>query len=153
MFDPTGQLPRDPINVVLDLEGAAKTFVNFLDEAALEELDGPPGEISALTLKELLLTFGGAELSGEGAVEFINEGSAFGPGIPQPVGAITLNLMGGFGLVDKLVAMGLIPAEDGQMAKMMSGMIAKPVGDDELVSELEFTADGGIKANGLPLPF
>lgn len=152
MFDPMGQLPRDALSFVLDLEGLATTFVD-LAQTDFETLESAPGELNALTLNELLLTFGGANLSGTGDVTFKNEGSAYGPGVPQPIGTVTLNLTGAFALLDTLVAMGMLPPEQGQMAKMMSGMIAKPTGDDALTSELEFTPSGSVTANGLPLPF
>lgn len=153
LFDPTGQLPRDPITIALDLSGMATTFMDLTNFEALEEVQAPPGEINAVTINELTVQAAGAELMGAGDLEMINKGSAFGPGVPQPVGKINLELNGAFALIDKLIAMGYLPPEQGQMARMMSGMVARPVGDDQLVSEFEFTRDGGILANGLPLPF
>ena len=68
----------------------------------------------------------------------------------MPVGEVNMDLRGGVGLLDKLVALGLVPQQQGQMVKMMSGMFAVPGGDgtDHLVSKIEMNADGSILANG-----
>jgi hypothetical protein len=41
-----------------------------------------------------------------------------------------------------------VPEDQVMMAQMMMGMFAVPAGDDMLTSTIEFTADGGIFANG-----
>ena len=64
------------------------------------------------------------------------------------VGAVDLQLNGVNGLIDSLVAMGLMPQEQVMGARMMLGMFATSVGDDQLTSRLEVTADGQILANG-----
>lgn len=153
LFDPTGQLPRDPVTVAVDVSASMTTFMDLTDVLAYERLRGAPGEVHDVQINELTVRAAGAELMGAGDLEMINQGSLYGPGVPQPVGKINLELNGAFGLIDKLIAMGFVPPEQGQMARMMSGMVARPVGDDQLVSEFEFTRDGGILANGLPLPF
>ena len=51
-------------------------------------------------------------------------------------------------IVDKLVAMGLIPEDQAMGARMMMGMFAVPSGEDELTSKIEFKEDGGVYANG-----
>ena len=147
MFDPTGQLPREPATVVIDLDGAALMKADiFGDPEAMMALGGPPGELRSLELAELLVSLAGAELTGDGAVTFRNGGP-----VPQPVGTVTLNLTGGFALMDALVALGFIPAEQAAFVRGMSGMVAETVGEDALRSVIEFTETGGITANGLPL--
>ena len=71
------------------------------------------------------------------------------PGMPKPVGAVNVALEGGNGLMDKLVAMGLLPEEQAMGARMMMGLFAVP-GDapDTLKSKVEFTEDGQVLANG-----
>lgn len=147
LFDPTGQLPRDPATIILDLTGKATLFVDiFSDPEVMAELKGPPGELNGLTLEQLKITFAGADLDGTGDVTFLNNGPT-----PQPVGKINLSLDGGLALLDKLVAMGFVPPQEAAGIKAMSGMVARPVGPDQLESEIEFTPSGGIIANGLPL--
>lgn len=144
LFDPTGQLPRDPATLVLDLEGEALMSADILgNPEALA--DGPPGELKTLTLSDFTLSFGGADLAADGDLTFPT------PDPSQPVGAINLALNGAFALVDRFVALGFLPAEQAAFAKGMAGAVARPVGEDQLESTIEFTEGGGISANGLPL--
>ena len=146
LFDPTGQLPRDPATILVDLSGTAlMTKDIFGDPAALED-GGAPGELKTMDLTQLRIALAGAELLGSGAVSFPNPGP-----VPMPVGNVTLSLNGGLGLLDKLVALGFVPAEQAAFVKGMAGVVAKPVGEDMLESEIVFTEGGGITANGLPL--
>lgn len=147
LFDPTGQLPRDPANLVVNMDGAAVMNVDiFGNPEAMAELTGPPGFLRELTISEILLNFAGAELRGDGDLEFPNDTL-----IPEPVGTINLALDGGFALVDKIVALGFIPQQQAQFLKGMSGAVTRSVGEDQLESTIEFTPGGGITANGLPL--
>jgi len=152
MVDPSGQLPRDPATIVLDLVGTGKMFFDLLDEnqmAAVEGGEMMPGEINTLILNNLVVSAAGATLTGAGDFEFDNNDLQSFDGVPKPIGAIELNLEGGNGLLDKLVAMGLIPEDDAMGARMMMGMFAVPGdGDDALTSTIEFTEDGHVLANG-----
>lgn len=147
-FDPTAQLPRDPATVELDLTGKAKMLVSLMDPEAMARTD-VPGELQALTLGKVLLNAAGAKLEGNGDFTFDNSDTTTFPGMPKPVGAINLALAGGNGLMDKLVAMGLLPQEQAMGARMMMGLFAVP-GDapDTLKSTVEFTQDGQVLANG-----
>lgn len=147
LFDPTGQLPRDPATLLIDMDGTAVMNVDiFGDPEAMAALAGAPGALKTMTLNQLLLNIAGAELRGEGDLDFPTESI-----IPEPVGTINLALDGGFALVDKIVALGFIPAEQAAFVKGMAGAVTRPVGDDQLESTIEFTPGGGISANGLPL--
>jgi hypothetical protein len=69
--------------------------------------------------------------------------------MPAPTGAANIKLVGANGLMDKLVAMGLLPEDQAMGARMMMGLFAVPgEGDDTLTSKLEVTADGQVLANG-----
>ncbi|MCK0168721.1 DUF2125 domain-containing protein [Jannaschia sp. S6380] len=146
LFDPTGQLPRDPATLVVELAGTATPSVDiFGDPEAMATLQGPPGTLDSLTIERILLDLVGATLRGSGELAFPT------PDPSQPVGTIELSLDGGFALIDKLVALGFVPAEQAAFVKGMAGAVAKPVGDDQLETVIEFTEGGGISANGLPL--
>ena len=150
IFDPTGQLPRDPATIELDMAGKALLSVDYLDPTAAAEMaGGNAGEVRAVTISKLLLDAAGAKLQGSGAVTLDNSDKSTLPGMPKPVGAVNLSLAGGNGLLDKLVAMGLLPEEQAMGARMMMGLFAVP-GDapDTLKSKVEFTDDGQILANG-----
>jgi len=147
LFDPTGQLPRDPATLILDLDGTALMSVDlFGDPDAMANLQGPPGELKTLAINQILLTLAGASLRGSGDLDFPTSAP-----IPEPVGKIDLALDGGFALIDKIVALGFIPVQQAAFVKGMAGAVAKPVGDDQLESTIEFLPGGGISANGLPL--
>jgi hypothetical protein len=154
MFDPAGALPREPATLVIDLAGQMR-FLSDVFTGAPNLGGGPPAEVEALDIKELRLSLAGAELTGSGAFAFDNSGSGpFGPGMPAPDGTINLSLTGGQTLLDRLVQMGLLGQEEAMMARMMTGMLARPgPGADELVSEITVRPDGSVLANGAPLPF
>ncbi len=150
IFDPTAQLPRDPATVILDLTGKAKLLVDFLNpEAAAKMAETKPGEVEALSVNKLVVRAVGAELTGQGDMAFDNTDMQTFPGMPKPVGAVDLKLVGGNGLLDKLVTMGILPQEQAMGARMMMGMFAVPGTDpDTLNSKIEFTQDGQVLANG-----
>lgn len=152
MFDPQAQLPRDPATVAVDLEGKATLLVNFMDpqEAAAMETSGEaPGELNALDINDITVEAAGAALNGSGAFTFDNTDTTTFDGMPKPTGSLDLTLVGGNGLIDKLVAMGLLPEEQAMGARMMMGLFAVPGdGEDSLKSKLEINEDGHVLANG-----
>lgn len=152
MFDPAGQLPRDPITFLIDLTGSGNWMVNILDPE-VQESGGMgaemPGEIHALDVSELKLAGVGAELTGSGAFTFNNDDLETFDGIPAPDGKLDLQLVGANTLIDSLISMGLLPEDQAMGARMMLGLFARPGdGPDTLVSTIEVKPDGSILANG-----
>jgi hypothetical protein len=150
IFDPAGQLPRNPATIVVDLAGKAKLLVNYMDpETAAQMGRERPAELQALTLNSLIFDAIGAKLNGSGAVTFDGQGPALVPGLGTPVGTISMTLDGANALLDKLVTMGLVPQDQAMGARMMMGLFAVP-GDapDSLKSKIEMLQDGQILANG-----
>lgn len=152
LFDPAGQLPRDPATLLVDLGGKAKVLFDFLDPAqaeVLEQSGAAPGELNALTLNALELEAAGAKLTGAGSFTFDNSDTVTFDGLPRPLGALDLALTGGNGLLDKLVGMGFVPEEQAMGARMMMGLFAVP-GDapDTLNSRIEVNPEGHVLANG-----
>ena len=151
IIDPTAQLPRDPATIVIDTTGTATLTASIMDPAAMEALgDQPPGELNSLNIKEVRAKIAGAELTGNGALTFDNTDLVTYGGMPAPTGKIDLKLVGGNTLMDKLVAMGLLPEDQVMGFRMMLSMFANATGEDELTSTLEFK-DGGFFANGQQL--
>lgn len=142
MFDPTSQLPRDPATVVVDASGTATMKIDLFDPAQAAAA-AVPGLLDSLDLAGLQVKAAGADLTGSGAMTFDNSGPA-----PMPTGAVDLKLVGGNALIDKLVAMGLVPEDQAMGARMMLGLFAVPAGDDVLTSKIEFKGADGIYANG-----
>lgn len=149
MVDPAGAFPHDPATVIFDAKGKVRLTTDLFDEEGMDVLEeAPPGEIHALTLNELLLRAVGAELSGKADLSFDNTDMTTFDGVPAPTGKVDLTVKGGNGLLDKLVAMGLVPEEEAMGLRMMLAMFAKPgEGEDVLNSTLEFK-DKGFYANG-----
>lgn len=152
LFDPEGQLPRDPMTLVLDISGTATLFRDTLDIARMMAVDlstEPLGELQALTLNRLQLSAAGADLTGQGVFTFDNDDLETFPGFPAPSGTIDMRLSGGNTLLDTLVAIGLLPEDQAMAARMTMGMFGSPgEGEDELVSTIEVTGDGQVLANG-----
>ena len=147
MFDPTSTLPRDPAAIVLQLDGRAKLLFDFLnpDLEAMQSFDGSPVELEQVDVNKLQLSIAGAELSGTGEFEF----KTTALGVPQPIGAIDLTLVGGNALIDGLVSIGLLPEQQAMGARMMLGLLAVPGGEpDTLNSKIEINEMGHISANG-----
>jgi hypothetical protein len=150
IFDPTSQLPRDPATVVLDLTGKAKLLVDFLDpDAAAQLATDTPGELQSLTVSKIQVDAVGAKLDGTGEFTFDNTDTTTFPGMPKPIGAVDLSLAGGNALLDKLVAMGILPSDQAMGARMMMGLFGVPGTEpDTLSSKVEFTEGGQVLANG-----
>lgn len=147
IFDPGAQLPRDPASIALDLAGKAKLMVNFLDPNAVAGMNPgtPPAEVETLDINKLQVSAAGAELTGDGTFTFENDK---GP-VPQPQGAVDLKLTGGNGLIDKLVAGGLIGDQEAMGVRMMMGLLALPGEEpDTLNSKIEINDQGHVLANG-----
>ena len=153
MFDPAGQLPRDPATLSIDLAGKAKMLVDMMDPEAMEEVDSGDqtfGELNALTINDITVRAAGAELTGEGDFIFDNSDLTSFDGMPAPEGEVDLKLVGGNGLLDKLVSMGLLPEDQAMGARMMMGLFAVPSEDEEdtLTSTIVVNEEGHVLANG-----
>ena len=146
MFDPAGQLPRDPASLTLALSGEGRWDVDIFDPQAVETMaDGTPGEIESVSIDTIGLDLLGVVLDGSGAFTF----GAAADGTPVPEGAIDLTLTGAEALIDTLVQMGMVPEDQAMGARMMLGLFARPTDTPgTLESKIEFGADGSISANG-----
>lgn len=153
MFDPAGQLPRDPATLSIDLAGKAKMLVDMMDPEAMEEVETSDltfGELNALAINDITVRAVGAELTGEGDFTFDNSDLTSFDGMPAPEGDIDLKLVGGNGLLDKLVTMGVLPEDQATGARMMMGLFAVPSEEEEdtLTSTIVVNEEGHVLANG-----
>lgn len=147
MFDPMGAFPRDPATLVLDAKGKVKVLADIMNPSPAHM--GEPGELHALELEAFQLRAVGTELTGRGSFTFDNSDTETFDGMPRPIGAIDLMLVGGNALIDKLIQMGMLPQDQAMGARMMMGLFGRPGdGPDTLTSKIEFPAAGGIIANG-----
>ncbi|MES2667742.1 MAG: DUF2125 domain-containing protein [Pseudomonadota bacterium] len=152
MFDPTGAFPRDPATVIIDTKGTGNWAFDIMDPVQQEaQGDKTPGQINSLEVTQLEARAGGAEVKGTGSFTFDNTDLVTWDGVPTPTGKMDLTIKGANGVLDKLVAMGMVPEDQAMGARMMIAMFAKPgAGPDELTSSLEFK-DKGFFANGQKL--
>ncbi len=151
MIDPGQIIPRDPATIAIDISGKLMVLMDLMNLenlASLEDMDSPPYLPVAVDINELSAIFGGAELAGSGTMTFDPESSVIIQGVPLPVGEVNLSLKGGFGLMDKFSALGLVPAEASMGIRGMIGAFSKPVGEDHFETKVEMNADGSILANG-----
>lgn len=152
MVDPAGALPHDPATVVLQLAGKGKLLVDVFNPEVMESMERgqeTPGELNAVSIKELLVSAAGAKLTGTGDFTFNNEDLATFDGMPAPDGVANIQLEGANGLIDSLISMGLMSDSDAMGARMMMGMFGVPgEGEDTLTSEIKVSEDGQIHANG-----
>ncbi len=146
MFDPTSVLPRDAAQLTLDLSADPAWQIDVLDLAAWENVSEAnlPVKPTDIRLDAFELSAAGASLTGTGAMNVDYSGFT-----PQPAGHIDLAASGLNGLMDNLVAMGLLPEDQVMGARMMMGLFAVPgEAEDTLNSRLEMNEEGHIFANG-----
>jgi hypothetical protein len=148
MFDPKGVLPQNKADMKIDLEGNLKwaSKISELIENPTQTLMPvvlEDAKVTALNLSAL-----GAELKTTG--KFNIDNSAFPP---APSGTVDVSLKGANSLMDQLSAAGLLPLQNGMVAKGMMSMFFKQGGEgsDHLTSQIIFSPDGSISANGFPL--
>lgn len=149
LFDPGAQLARDPASLVVDLKGKGAWLTDiFAQGGGMTETPDMPVRLDSLDLTQVLLKLAAAEVSANGALTFDNSDLQTFQGFPAPEGKVTVNLSGVSALLDKLVAMGFISADDLTGVRMGLAMFARPgAGPDQLVSEIEFR-NKGLFVNG-----
>ncbi len=148
MFDPAQNITRSPVNVVVNLDANVQPAIDWANpEAAMSGNPADVGAVQDITINEVLITAGGAEITAEGGATIDNS-----MGFPFPTGKVTITASGVQALVNGLVAMGLVPQDQAGMMMGMMMAFARP-GDnaDEFISDIEFSPQG-ITANGTPLP-
>lgn len=151
MADPAATLPRDPVSVTIDLAGSVKLLVDLLDiEAMTQTIDagGVPFDLQSVTINELSASGLGAAATGSGQFALDMSDLTTFDGFPRPTGQATATLTGINGLLDKLIAMGLLTADDAMAGRLAMAMFARVVGEDQLQSTLEINAEGHVIANG-----
>lgn len=145
-LDPEATLPRDPARLSIDLEGLALLTRNFMDPDVADAPDNQaemPFQPRSLTINDVTVDAAGARAKMAGELTFGDDPS-------QPVGRINGTFGGVNTLLDRLVAMGVLPQEQLMGPRMMIAMFARPVdgAEDELQTEIEFREGGSIFANG-----
>lgn len=161
LIDPKMTLPRDPANLGIDLAGTALITHDLLDPALSEELaamgevpSAPGGATRDVDMPEApfepkTIEINQVKVQAVGVDADISGDLTMSAGM-TPIGVLEGNISGLNELLEKLVAIGLIPQEQLIGAGMMISMFAKPAEDDPstLKTMLEFKEGGSIFANG-----
>lgn len=154
LFDPGTVLPRDPATLTFNIAGQGNWLIDIMDpEVMAQGPQGVPGELHALTLSDVRLSLAGAEFTADGNFTFDNSDLTTFNGFPAPDGILNAKLVGGNALLDNLVAMRLLPAEQANAIKLGAGAFARPGGEDTLTTQITVSPDGTVAANGIPIPF
>ena len=154
LFDAGATLPRDPASIGYWIDGSVLLKTDLLDfETLIPMLEDEqiPFDVQSVSFSDVLLAAVGAQFTGAGNFTLDNTDLVTFGGMPRPQGEATFELTGANALLDKLAALGLIPAEELAMPRMMIGMFAQAVGDDQYRSTVVIDAQGGVTANGVPL--
>ena len=136
----------------LDISGTLKILSDLFSPDALTKFLNPkytPLELESLSVDRFELSGADTSLSAVGEFTFDNSDLKTFSGFPRPLGKIEAKLIGGHGLLDRLITIGLLSNNEAMGVRMMMGMFTVPgVGDDVLDTVLEVTQKGQFLANG-----
>ncbi len=138
LFDPAGEIPRDPLNLEIDLDGTTVIAGDLFDTTAEMPFSRTRGRLNSLKL-----SVAGVDFDANGHANDLGT-----PEEPKGEGVLNFTLTGANRLMDTLIAMGLLPEDQAMGARMGLALFARPAGDDVLTSTIEFTEDGSVTANG-----
>jgi hypothetical protein len=151
MFDPNGELPRDPASINIDIAGTVISGIDALNFATIEEQMSqavPPISLESLTINEISAAAIGASALASGAFTVDSTDTTTFDGFPRPEGSAILNVTGANALIDRLIAFGALGADEASMARLGMGFIAKATGDDAFETRVDVNAEGHVIVNG-----
>lgn len=153
LFDEEGHLPRDPAGLAIDLEGQLLLQQDLFDpEFGMQPDSDEPQEMTAdeMPILPQSVTFNRLALNAAGASAEVTGELDLTGNLQEPVGRIDGSFSGIDGLMNNLIAMGVVPQEQAMGLRMMLAMFTQTVeGDpDRLETQLEFREGGAIFANG-----
>jgi len=152
MADPGAILSRDPAALRLSTKIGLLLRAGFFD--GLEEGAAAPGpgmDVTDVEIYELHLAALGASFDGTADVTIDMDGTEHFFGLPSPTGVSNFTLTGAHGLLDNLVALGLIGNADTFPARSFIGLLTTATDTpDVLTSTIEVDGDSGaVTANGI----
>lgn len=151
LFDPAQMFDRSPASLNIQISGVGQWFFNLMDpkDAAKMENADVPGQIESVKIDTLSLHAVGVTADGSGAFTFDNNDFMTFPGAPRPEGKAELSVTGINALMDTLMQMGFIGAEESMGMRMGMAMFTTPgPTEDSLTSNVEINAQGHVIVNG-----
>lgn len=144
LFDPQNTLSRAPADFAIDASASIGLLLDWTNIEAAKAWQGPPATLHQVTLQDFLVGFENARVTGQGAVDFSNEGSE-----PMPnAGALNFTLEGVPALLEKLGGLPMVDAQIIAGAQGMLGMFTSAGAGDTLTSTIEFGEGGAVTVNG-----
>ena len=143
MFDPGATIPRDPANVVIDVEAD----VNITEELPQASGAQPPFDVESVSINDITIQAGGAEILASGGADIDMSGP-----VPSGDGEVNITVKGLVGLTESLAGIGILTPDMVMGARGMLGVFGRPVGEDHFESQIVLSPDGSVTANGMPLP-
>jgi hypothetical protein len=145
MIDPGATLPRDPLNIDVDVSSNVQFPADIMSAAMMDPMSA--AKFSDATINSFAISAAGADVTADGSL-------TFDPSIPAPLptGVISVSLNGVVGLMNNLAAMGMLPADQVGMFSGLLGVYAVPAGDDSYTTDIEFKGMEPPTVNGQPLP-
>jgi hypothetical protein len=149
MIDPGQTIPRDPALIRILLNGMVQMNAPLVPSADGAPPSNPMETMlpQSLNVESVSLSVGGASIDATGALTFDNSA-----GMPMPAGAIDIGAKGIKTLADRVAALGLVdPMQVTAAVGMILGFTTPGAEPDSYTTKIEFK-DGGVTANGIPLP-
>lgn len=150
--DPSSALGSEPISWALDVTARYALGAEML-QSDWAPTPGvfPPMDLIEVALKELAFSGAGIGVGGAGALGFDESDLVTFEGVPAPEGKLSFTAEGVNGLIDRLVAAGMVPEDEVAGFRFGLMFIAKAgATPDSLVSTLEFR-DKGFFLNGVKI--
>jgi len=154
LIDATGALDRTPAAFDLAVSGRLRLPGDVLSRPMQGQAAGraSPAELDVLSIDRLALSAVGAEVRGEGTLDFPADAPPLANGVQTPVGSLRFELTGADALLERLGTLGIVPQNQVMGLRMMLSMFTIPGPDPEsMLVDLDFTPEGRILANGEPL--
>jgi hypothetical protein len=151
LFDPAKKLPRDPIDLDLDIDGTVISGVDLPNILALEavmEQNPPPVSVETLTLNNLVLGALGSSMTGTADFAFDNTDLDTFDGFPRPVGDAFFTVTGANAVIDRLIEAGAISESEASPMRLGIGMFARSTGEDRFETVVEINDEAHVSVNG-----
>ncbi len=136
-FDPLKKLDRDAIEMDLSITGGARVLTDFLGA----QMTQSPIDLETLAIDKFEAEALGVEINAQGVFEIAGDAS-------RSDGDMTVNVEGGLGLLDDLVAAGLVPVQAlGAYQALIAQFTVRDGDDDKLTTKIE-SRRGQVSING-----
>ncbi len=150
-LDPETSIPRDPMNIALDLTAGVSSPIEWLDFLNIEDalmIQQNPVALHELQLNSFDISGAGASLAATGAFTFDMTDLDTFDGMPRPTGAAGATMTGVHALLDNLIALELLNADEAFGMRMGIGMFSRDDGNGTLTTSVEIDDAGSVHVNG-----